>query len=89
VVELARQVYGKGTVRYGDGSNGPHEAGWLALETAKARVALDVQPRWNLAETVTRTLAWYQAQHAGADARELCLEEIADYENGEYYEAQP
>lgn len=89
VVELARQAYGKGDVRYGDGSAGPHEAGWLALETAKARVALGVQPRWNLAETVTRTLAWYQAQHAGADARELCLAEIADYENGEHCEAQP
>lgn len=89
VVELARQAYGKGDVRYGDGSSGPHEAGWLALETAKARVALDVQPSWNLAETVTHTMAWYQAQHAGADARELCLAEIADYENGEHCEAQP
>lgn len=84
VVELARQAYAKGTVRYGDGSSGPHEAGWLALETAKARVALDVQPRWNLAETVTRTMVWYQAQHAGADARELCLAEIARYVSGEH-----
>lgn len=81
VVELARKAYGKGDVRYGDGNTGPHEAGWLALETAKARVALGVQPKWNLAETVTRTMAWYQAQHAGADARELCLAEIAQYEN--------
>jgi CDP-glucose 4,6-dehydratase len=89
VVELARQAYGKGDVRYGDGSSGPHEAGWLTLETAKTRVALGVRPRWNLAETVTRTLAWYQTQHAGADARELCLAEIADYENGEHCEAQP
>ena len=81
VVELARQAYGKGDVRYGDGSSGPHEAGWLALETAKARVGLDVQPRWDLAETVTRTIAWYQAQHAGADARKLCLAEIANYQS--------
>lgn len=89
VVELARQAYGKGDVRYGDGSAGPHEAGWLALETAKARVALGVQPRWNLAETVTRTLAWYQAQHGGADARKLCLAEIEQYDSKEACEAQP
>lgn len=89
VVELAREAYGKGDVLYGDGSAGPHEAGWLALETAKARVALDVQPKWNLAETVTRTMAWYQAQHAGADARELCLAKIAQYENCNGGEAQP
>lgn len=89
VVELARQAYGKGDVRYGDGNSGPHEAGWLALETAKARVGLDVQPQWHLAETVTRTMAWYQAQHAGADARALCLAEIGQYENSQHCEAQP
>lgn len=89
VVELARQAYGKGDVRYGDGNSGPHEAGWLALETAKARVGLDVQPQWHLAETVTRTMAWYQAQHAGADARVLCLAEIGQYENSQHCEAQP
>jgi CDP-glucose 4,6-dehydratase len=78
MVERARQAYGRGEIRFGDGSKGPHEAGWLALETAKAR-ELGVQPKWPLAETVTRTMAWYRAQHAGADARELCLAEIADY----------
>lgn len=35
VIELARKAYGKANVSYGDGSSGPHEAGWLALETAK------------------------------------------------------
>lgn len=89
VIELARQAYGKGTVRYGDGSSGPHEAGWLALETAKARVVLGVQPQWNLAETVMRTMAWYQAQHAGANARDLCLAEIEQYGSKEACEAQP
>ncbi|MCG9083918.1 CDP-glucose 4,6-dehydratase [Laribacter hongkongensis] len=81
VIELARKAYGKANVSYGDGSSGPHEAGWLALETAKARLTLGLQPRWNLAETVTRTMAWYQAQHAGADARKLCLTEIANYQS--------
>lgn len=87
VVELARQAYGKGEVHYSDGNSGPHEAAWLALETAKARVALDVQPKWGLAESVTRTMSWYQAQHGGADARELCLAEIAQCESREAREA--
>lgn len=83
VVELARQAYGEGEVSYGDGQEGPHEAGWLALEIAKARVALGVMPRWTLAEAVVRTMAWYKAQAAGADARALCLAEIAAYEQCE------
>ena len=80
VIELARTDYGQGEVRYGDGSRGLHEAGLLALEIAKASVALDVQPKWSLAESVSRTMTWYQAQHAGVDARALCLADIADHE---------
>ena len=80
IVKQARRAYGSGEIRFGDGSEGPHEAGWLALETAKAREDLGVQPKWPLAKTVTRTMAWYRTQHAGADARELCLADIADYD---------
>ena len=80
VVDLARTAHGSGEVRYGDGTAGPHEAGWLALETAKARVALGVDPRWALTESVHRTMVWYRAQHEGADARALCEAEIAAYE---------
>lgn len=80
VVELARTAYGRGEVVYGDGSAGPHEAAWLALETAKARNSLGVAPKWALNETVNRTMAWYRAQHEGADAHSLCEAEIAAYE---------
>lgn len=85
VVELARQAYGIGDVHYGDGTEGPHEAGWLALETAKARVELGVSPKWNLPETVKRTMSWYRDQHGGADARALCLSEIAAYESAKSF----
>lgn len=80
VVELARKVYNKGEVVWGDGSEGPHEAGWLALETAKARTVLGVVPRWSLAESVSRTMSWYRRQAEGANARVLCENDIADYE---------
>lgn len=80
VVELARTAYDDGKVIYDDGSEGFHEADWLALEIAKARVTLGVTPKWALAETVNRTMAWYRAQHEGADARSLSEAEIAAYE---------
>ncbi|MCA0399618.1 MAG: CDP-glucose 4,6-dehydratase [Proteobacteria bacterium] len=82
VIEIARTANGGGDVAYGDGSQGPHEAGWLALETAKARTMLGLKPLWSIEENVRRTLAWYRAQHAGADARMLCEAEIAAYEAG-------
>lgn len=80
VVELARTAYGGGEVIYGDGTAGPHEAGWLALETAKARVELGFVPKWGLAETVQRTMVWYRAQHQGRAARDLCEAEMGAYE---------
>ena len=80
VVELARTAYGNGEILYGDGADGPHETNWLALETAKARMVLGITPKWALAETVNRTMAWYRAQHEEIDARSLCEAEIAAYE---------
>ncbi|CDZ30125.1 CDP-glucose 4,6-dehydratase [Neorhizobium galegae] len=80
VIEIARASYGRGEVQYGDGTEGPHEAGWLALETAKARHMLDIEPRWSLTEAVDRTMKWYRAQNDGADVRALCEAEIAEYE---------
>ena len=80
VIELARSTFGCGDVIYGDGNTGPHEAGWLALETAKARETLNIIAKWPLAETVKRTMVWYRAQKQGVDARSLCDAEITSYE---------
>ena len=76
VIELARAAFGRGHWAGGDGSEGPHEAGWLALETAQARVALGVEPRWALAEAVERTMHWYRAFGDGVDARALCAADL-------------
>ena len=80
VIELAASAYEYCVTSYQNNSDQPHEAHWLALETAKARAVLGVQARWTLTESVARTVAWYRAQHAGVDARELCLAEIAQFE---------
>ena len=80
VIELAHAAYGQGEVRYEKAPDGPHEAGWLALETAKSRSTLNIEAKWPLAETVRRTMDWYIAQDEGKDVRQLCLEEITDYE---------
>jgi CDP-glucose 4,6-dehydratase len=80
VVQLARQFYGKGDVHFDESVHGPHEASYLALETAKARQILNVSSRWSLSESVANTMSWYRDQHAGADARSLCIAQIAAYE---------
>ena len=79
VITIAQQVYGQGEIIWGDGTDGPHEAGWLALEIAKARVELGVQPLWGLTDTINRTMEWYREQKRGADSRSLCEADIASY----------
>lgn len=80
VVELARAAYGRGDVRYGDGQEGPHEASWLALETAKTRKTLSFQSCWSLQTSIEQTMYWYCAQSQSASARELCEKQINKYE---------
>jgi CDP-glucose 4,6-dehydratase len=80
LVELARRAYGGGDVRYSDGTGGPREAGWLALDVTKARMELGIRPHWTLTQAVTQTMAWYRAQHEGKDALTLCHSGIAAYE---------
>jgi CDP-glucose 4,6-dehydratase len=80
VVQLALNAYGRGQVAWGDGTEGPHEAAWLALEVAKSRTVLGVTPLWPLAESVQRTTNWYRQQHEGGDARTICEADIAAYE---------
>jgi CDP-glucose 4,6-dehydratase len=80
VVQLAQSVFPEGKVAFGDVQQGPHEAGLLTLETAKAQAVLGIRPRWNLSQTVQRTMQWYHHQKKGESARALCLADIADYE---------
>ena len=81
LVELARAAYGEGEVRYGDGTEGPQESAWLTLDVAKVEQMLGVTPRLPLVQAVARTMAWYRARREGADARQLCLADISDFEH--------
>lgn len=77
---MACNAFGAGQVRHENSSINPHEAGCLALEVAKARMVLGVNPKWRLSESVQRTMTWYKAQNLGLDARNLCEVEIDAYE---------
>ena len=83
VIDLAQAAYGRGRTRYADIVDGPHEAGLLTLDTAKARATLQVAPRWPLTQAVTRSMQWYRRFDAGENARDLCHADI------DLYEARP
>ncbi len=80
VVELAQKAYGNGEAAFASENSGPHEAGLLSLEIAKARASLEFAPRWGLEEAVDKTLSWYRNFYQEGSARELCERDISAYE---------
>lgn len=80
VIERACAAYGDAKVSFGAVPEGPHEAGCLSLETAKARNLLGYKPRWHLSTGVDRTISWYRSEHQGKDARTLCEDDIEEFE---------
>ena len=57
----------------------PHEAGFLALDSAKARDRLGWAPRWTLDSALERIVEWHVAHRDGADLRALTLAQIEAY----------
>jgi len=82
ILELSGGHYDLSRINWGDGSDGPHEAGLLTLDSSKASIELGFAPRLSLAETVTRTWKWYHGLANGNSASDLCLADLIAYEAG-------
>lgn len=80
LLSVARDAYGEGETRFGTVEEGPHEAGYLMLDSSLATERLGYRPCWNLEETVTRTVDWYRRLKRGMSARGLCLNDIDAFE---------
>ena len=79
IVEQLADRWGQGARWQLDGGPHPHEARFLKLDIAKARMRLGWEPRWHLADALQRIVAWQHAWLAGDDVRALCLAQIDDY----------
>lgn len=79
VVNIAREVFGRGEIAWGVKRDSLHEAKTLALDNSKAKKNLGFFPVWGLQMAVERTMCWYRRQLDGEDARALCEEDISAY----------
>jgi CDP-glucose 4,6-dehydratase len=77
VVGIAQAAFGRGDVQWGDGKEGPHEAGLLMLDTSLAKSQLGVQSVFPLKDAIGMTMRWYRDLQAGQSAAELCARDIA------------
>ena len=77
VVGMAQAAFGQGQVQWGDGKDGPHEAGLLMLDTSLAKSQLGVQSVFPLKDAIGMTMRWYRDLQAGQTAAALCERDIA------------
>lgn len=81
IADRLAELWGHGASWRQDGEPHQHEAGYLRLETAKARQQLGWSPRWRLAEALSQIVNWHQRWLDGADMRTVCLDQITLYQN--------
>ena len=79
VVGMAQASFGQGQVLWGDGKDGPHEAGLLMLDTSLAKSQLGVQSVFSLKDAIGMTMRWYRDLQAGHDADDLCARDIGHF----------
>jgi CDP-glucose 4,6-dehydratase len=81
VMNMAQPHWPGAKVNFVDVAQGPHEAGLLTLDTAKARAVLGLAPRWPLARAIERTVNWYYRQFQGEAASSLCHQDMLAFTN--------
>ena len=57
-----------------------HEANHLKLDSSKARMRLDWQPRWNLQSALGKTVEWHQGWREKRDMNKFTLAQIDAYQ---------
>lgn len=82
ILELSAPYFSLANIGWGDGSDGPHEAGLLTLDSTKAADELGFAPRFTLEQTVDRTWRWYRSLNEGKSASDLCLADLIAFEGG-------
>ena len=83
VQEIVRDIarlWGPEAIWSVDDSAQPHEAKLLKLDSRKARQKLGWRPHLNTAQTLEYIVSWYKEVAVGADAQQLCLEQIDGFE---------
>ncbi|MDP3284513.1 MAG: CDP-glucose 4,6-dehydratase [Desulfobacterales bacterium] len=64
-----------------DGGVHHHEAGYLKLDSSKARSKLGWTPVWSLEAAIDETVEWTKAYNNGKNVRNICLNQITQYED--------
>jgi CDP-glucose 4,6-dehydratase len=80
IADRMAQAWEDGASWFRDGDPGKHEAGYLKLDSSRARAELGWSSKLHLAEALEWVVAWYKAQAAGANMGDFTMRQIRNYE---------
>lgn len=81
VAQMVARLWGKGArVELAAAGDNPQEAGFLRLDSSKAREELGWGPRWSLAQALGKTVTWHPAWMQRTDMMAFSLGQIGEYE---------
>jgi CDP-glucose 4,6-dehydratase len=81
VVDQFSALWGEGASWRVSADEHPHEATFLKVDASKAKALLEWHPRLDLDQTLEWSVSWYRSHQAGADARQLVLDQIHRYQS--------
>jgi CDP-glucose 4,6-dehydratase len=79
VADMAARTWGQGASWALDGDPQLHEAGYLLLDSSKARRELDWQDKLNFGATMSWTIDFYKSAVNGKSPRVLLQEQVDAY----------
>ncbi len=79
LADRAAQLWGPDASWVNEDDGGPHEAGLLMVDSAKARTELGWRPTWRVEDAIARTIGWEQRVAAGQSPREVTCDQIDAY----------
>jgi len=79
LADLFVQHWGEGIGWVNKHDGGPHEAGFLKLDSTKLKKTFVWQPRWNLDTAVAKTVEWTKVWLSGKDVNACMEQQISEY----------
>lgn len=78
IASMVVNNYGSGELYDASDPTNLHEAKLLTLDITKARFELGWAPKWNIYQTIEKTVEWY-ANYQTQDIYQLCISQIKQY----------
>lgn len=79
LAELFCRCWGDGASWTAATDGGPHEAGFLRLDSSRIMAELGWRPRWNADTAVQKTVEWTKRLDSGCDVRDITARQIREY----------